>query len=110
MLVRDALYENSPLIDAFIRQNPQQFSDDNLAIIAKWKQFIAGEFYVDQRRGALKDWRPDIDALVAEAQKLRSSAGQPPIQSPAFSLVKASLDFAQNASPEKEGILLANLF
>ncbi len=202
LLVRDCLYENSALIDAFIQQNPQQLSDDNLTIIAKWKQFIAGEFYMerllkryavfiasddevygvsalhqpfqeivhpsrlpvfvktvllpfkgkivydgvlqpynvhfgrgissglketymaakehgriveslepdlhpvkaDQRTTVLKDWRPEVDALVAEAQKLRSSAGQPPIQSPAFSLVKASLDLAQNAVHNPEDL------
>ena len=191
--VRDALYENNALIDSFIQQNPHQLSADNLAIIAKWKQFIAGEFYIerllkryaifigtgdkvygisalhqafqevfhpsqlpvyvktvllpfkgkiiydglfqpynvsfgrgissglketymaakqngriieslepelqsvqaDQRR--VKDWRPEIDALAAEAQKLRAGVGQPPIHSPAFRLVKASLELAQSA-------------
>jgi hypothetical protein len=197
LLVRNALYENRALIDAFIQQNPYEFSDDNLAIIAKWKEFISGEFYIERllKRYAIfiasddkvygvfalhqpfqeifhpgrlpvyvktvllpfkgkiifdgllqpynvyfgrgissglketymsakehgriienlepelqpvqigqgrrapkeKDWGPEIDALVAEARKLRSGGGHPPIQSPAFSLIKASLELAQSA-------------
>jgi hypothetical protein len=203
LLVRGALYENSALIDTFIQQNSHGFSEDNLAIIAKWKQFIAGQFYIerllkryaifissddkvygvvalhqpfqeivdpsrlpvfvetvllpfkgkivydgvlqqpyniyfgrgissslketymaakehrkiieslepglypvkgDQRSTVLKDWRPEIDALVAEAQKLRSSAGQPPIQRPAFGLVRASLELAQSAIQDPEDL------
>ena len=46
--VRDALYENIALIDKFIQQNPHQLSDYNLTIIAKWKQCIVGEFYIER--------------------------------------------------------------
>lgn len=202
LLVRDALYENSPLIDTFIQQNLQQLSDDNLAIVAKWKQFIAGEFFIErmlkryavfissdnevygvlalhqpfqeifdssslpvfvktvllpfkgrivfdgilepysisfgrgvssslketymaakqngkvieslepdlhpvkgeQRSTVVKDWRPEIAALAAEARKLRSSEGEPAIQRPAFSLVKASLELAQSAVQDPEDL------
>ena len=45
--VRDALYQNIELIDAFIRQNPNDFPDDKLAIIAEWKHFVAGDFYIE---------------------------------------------------------------
>ena len=46
---------------------------------------------------APKDWSPLLDTLMAEAKKLRSGTGQPPIQRPVFSLVKASLELAQSA-------------
>ena len=55
---------------------------------------------VAQARKAAKpvrDWRPELDELVAKAKKLRSGSGQPPMHSPAFKLVKASLDLAQAA-------------
>ncbi|MCI0441083.1 MAG: hypothetical protein L0177_18420 [Chloroflexi bacterium] len=51
----------------------------------------------NQKIRVLKDWRPEVDALAAESQKLRSSAGQPPILGPAFSLAKAGLELAQLA-------------
>ncbi|MFQ6028349.1 MAG: hypothetical protein ACE5Q6_12725 [Dehalococcoidia bacterium] len=193
--VRDALYENKFLIDSFIQENPAHLSSGDLAIVAKWKQFISGEFYVERllkkyaifvgpedrvygvlglhhafqdmihssqlpvylktvllpfkgkivydgllqpydvyfghgisselkevymaakqngriiealdpdlqperlnrKTAPAKDWKPQIDALVAAAQQLRSGAGQPAIHSPVFSLVKASMELAQQA-------------
>lgn len=193
--VRDALYADSSLIDEFIQQNPYQFSPDHLAIIAKWKQLVAGEFFIERllkkyaifigsdekvygvlalhqpfqetihrsqlpvyvktvllpfkskivydgllqpysvyfgsgisfdlketymaakqngqiieslepglqqapankRDMAPKDWSPLLEKLMAEANKLRSGSGQPPVQGPTFSLVKASLELAQSA-------------
>lgn len=44
-----------------------------------------------------KDWRPLLDELSEKASKLRSSSDEPPMNSPAFSLVKASLEFARMA-------------
>jgi hypothetical protein len=50
----------------------------------------------------LKDWRPLLEELSEKASKLRSGADEPPMHSPAFSLVKASLELARTAveSPE----------
>ncbi len=45
----------------------------------------------------LKDWKPEIEKLIAKAVKLRGGNGQPTLYSPAFSLVKASLEFAHLA-------------
>ncbi|MCP4420939.1 MAG: hypothetical protein GY805_30380 [Chloroflexi bacterium] len=45
----------------------------------------------------LKNWQPMLDNLSDEAKKLRAQSGSPPTWSPAFSLVKASLDLAQTA-------------
>jgi len=45
----------------------------------------------------LKNWKPEIDQLARKAKKLRGSVEQPTIYSPAFSLVKASVGFAQLA-------------
>lgn len=45
----------------------------------------------------LKNWKPELDKLAGQAKKLRGSVGHPAIYSPAFSLVKASIEFAQLA-------------
>ncbi|RKY72812.1 MAG: hypothetical protein DRP97_00025 [Candidatus Latescibacterota bacterium] len=195
--VREAMYEHIELIDAFIKQNPQQFSDDKLEIVAGWKDFIAGDFFIERflkkyavfiasaekvygvlglydafhdlfhptrlplrvkavllpfqgkiiydgvlqgynisfGRGIssdlkevymaakqngriieclgaaaeqvrphipLKDWGPELHELVAKANKLRGGSGQPPIYSPAFRLIKASLALAQSAVEEPD--------
>ncbi len=46
--VRDAMYENIHLIDAFVAENPIGFSADELAIVRSWKHFVAGEFYIER--------------------------------------------------------------
>lgn len=45
----------------------------------------------------LKDWQPTLASLANEAKKLRAEGGSPPTWGPAFSLVKASLAFAETA-------------
>ena len=191
--VRDAVYDHVDLIDAFIQENPPGFSADKLDIIAKWKQFVAGDFYLERMlkkygvfiasddkvygvlalydafedmfykedlpylvkavllpfkgkivydgllqgynvyfgRGIssglkesymaakqagriiesfdpeakrakkpakpMRDWRPELETLMATAKKLRGGSGQPPMYSPAFKLVRASLELAQAA-------------
>lgn len=54
-----------------------------------------------------KDWRPLLAELSEKSSKLRSGADEPPMNSPAFSLVKASLEFARTAveSPEDADLL-----
>jgi hypothetical protein len=46
--VRKALYDQPDLIDHFLQDNPPAFSADKLAILAQWKQFIAGDFYIER--------------------------------------------------------------
>ena len=48
MKVRQALYEQPELIDAFIDENPRQFSEDKLEVLKRWKQYIAGDFYIER--------------------------------------------------------------
>ena len=188
--VRDALFDNIELIDAYLQENPQQFITEELDIIKSWKQFIRGEFFIERflkkftifignedvygvlglyesfedllpfvrlpyyvkavllpfkskiiydgilesynilfgggmrsdlketymiakqngriidsfdpakrvkKKKPSKDWRPIVDEISQEVKKLRSSSGAPPIQSPAFSLAKASIDFTKTA-------------
>jgi hypothetical protein len=44
-----------------------------------------------------KDWKPILDELLEKSSKLRGSGDSPAIYGPAFSLVKASLEFARTA-------------
>ena len=46
IVVRDALWENPDLIDAYVRENPDGLPPEELAIIGKWKGFVADKFYV----------------------------------------------------------------
>jgi hypothetical protein len=46
--VREALYAQPELIDRFLQDNPPKFSEDKLAIINQWKQFIVGDFYIER--------------------------------------------------------------
>jgi hypothetical protein len=44
--VRDALWENPDLIDAYVRDNPDGLPAEELDIIQKWKRFVAGTFQI----------------------------------------------------------------
>lgn len=44
--VRDVLWENPGLIDAYIAENPHSLPDDDLDIIRKWKRFVTGTFHI----------------------------------------------------------------
>lgn len=46
---------------------------------------------------SLKNWNPELDELANKVKKLKGSVEHPAIYSPAFSLVKASVEFAQLA-------------
>ena len=52
----------------------------------------------DKKSG--KKWESVLKELSGKAKKLKGSADSPSLYSPAFSLVKASLEFAQNAVSE----------
>lgn len=41
-LVRNALYDHPELIDSFVEENPQNFSDDELKIVRSWNDFVRG--------------------------------------------------------------------
>ena len=48
MLVRQALYDNISLIDAFVQENPERLPADRLASVESWQRFVAGEFYIER--------------------------------------------------------------
>jgi hypothetical protein len=44
--VRESLYGQPGLIDAFVQENPFNFSQDELEIVRGWKNFLKAEFYL----------------------------------------------------------------
>ncbi len=48
LAVRNALYEHPELIDEYVRENPQGYSDDELEIVKGWKQFRQGAFFIER--------------------------------------------------------------
>jgi hypothetical protein len=44
--VRNTLWKSPGSIDAYIQENPDGLTSDELSIIGKWKEFITGKFYV----------------------------------------------------------------
>lgn len=44
--VRNALWQSPELIDAYVQENPDGLSAEELSMIGKWKGFVAGKFYV----------------------------------------------------------------
>ena len=50
----------------------------------------------------LKNWTPELDELAGKASKLKGSSKHPAIYSPAFSLVKASIEFARLAASDTD--------
>ncbi|HJS20687.1 MAG TPA: hypothetical protein VJ785_18220 [Anaerolineales bacterium] len=46
--LRNALYKKPELIDEFVRENPFNFSSDELAVVYGWNNFVAGDFMIDR--------------------------------------------------------------
>lgn len=44
--IRGVLYRQNYLIDEFISQNPFKFNSDELLIVASWKRFMVGRFFI----------------------------------------------------------------
>lgn len=190
--LRNAVYKNPEIMEGFVRENPNGFLTDELEIVAGWKNFLAGDFYIERilkkhaifigdnrvygvlaltepfrhvlggmplpvyvktvllpfkgkiiydgllegyniyfgggvatsasntykaakQQGRIiesldldreppepkiivqKNWKPILDELSEKASKLRASGGDATILSPAFSMIRASLDFAHAA-------------
>src|SRR4051795_1203935 len=46
IMVRDALYENPQLFDAFIEKNRANLKQEDLDIVSSWKHFKKGKFFL----------------------------------------------------------------
>ena len=47
-VVREALYEHPELIDRYVALNPQELQRADLDVVASWKQFVLGNFYIER--------------------------------------------------------------
>jgi hypothetical protein len=45
-VLRDALWKEDPLLDAFLAQNPAGLGAGDLALAASWKNRISGQFFI----------------------------------------------------------------
>lgn len=61
--VRECLYEHIDSIGAFTKENPEKFTEAELAIIESWKHFLKGRFYIMQY---LKDYAIFLSAGKTE--------------------------------------------
>jgi len=57
--IRDNIYNLPEIIDSFILENPENFSDEELTIIKGWKNFVRKEFYIMEY---LKEYTTFFDA------------------------------------------------
>jgi hypothetical protein len=46
--VRNQVYEHPEVFNEFVAQNPAQLTDDELAIVRSWKQFVKGDFFIER--------------------------------------------------------------
>jgi hypothetical protein len=46
LIIRDSIFQNSELIDEFIKSNPEKFSDQELDMVSGFKNFMKGRFYL----------------------------------------------------------------
>jgi hypothetical protein len=44
--LRAAFYAHRQLLEAFVQENPQRFSAEELALVASWQHGVHGQFYV----------------------------------------------------------------
>jgi len=44
--LRNAVYEKPEIIETFVLENPFEFSKDEMEIVAGWRNFIAGNFFI----------------------------------------------------------------
>lgn len=48
LVVRNELYNQPDLMAAFVQANPFTWSPADLAIVAQWQNFVAGDFYIER--------------------------------------------------------------
>lgn len=79
--LRNALYKRPEIIDDFVRENPFGFSDDELAIVSGWKNFVAGDFFIDRilKKYAVFICNNKVYAVLALAEPLQAVLGSMPL-------------------------------
>ncbi len=81
--IRNALYENIELVDLFAKENPFDFSENELQIVSKWRHFVRGKFiivrYLKKHAAFLTADSPSrVYGVVALQDPLEDVLGPPP--------------------------------
>lgn len=53
LLVRDAVFKDTSLIDCYVSKNPDQLDAEKLEIVQNWKEYLKDKFYIERY---LKDY------------------------------------------------------
>jgi hypothetical protein len=79
--LRNAFYKQPELIDEFVENNPTDFSHGELAIISDWKNFIAGDFYIERilKKYAIFIGDNKVFGVLALTQPFREVLGGTPL-------------------------------
>lgn len=46
--LRNAVYQTPEVIDQFVQENPFELSPEEVDVVSSWKNFIAGDFYIER--------------------------------------------------------------
>lgn len=65
--VRNALFAQPDLIEAFVRENPRGLTEEERAIVASWRHFVEGKFFIERflARHAIFIKDDDVFAVIA---------------------------------------------
>jgi hypothetical protein len=44
--LRNTFYKKPEIIDEFVQENPYEFSQEEMEIVSSWKNFVAGDFFI----------------------------------------------------------------
>ena len=81
--IRDALYANLNLIEAFVAENPAHLPEDELAIVRSWRHLVTGEFVIFRELKKYTVFLSKTDPVIAYgvlelSQTLEEIIGQQP--------------------------------
>ena len=81
--IRDALYANLHLIEAFVAENPAHLPEDELAIVRSWRHLVMGEFVIFRELKKYTVFLSKTDPVIAYgvlelSQTLEEIIGQQP--------------------------------
>jgi hypothetical protein len=79
--LRNAFYKRPGFIDEFVRENPFGFSPDELAIVSSWKNFVAGDFFIDRllKKYAIFIGNNKVYGVLALVEPLQNVLGGMPL-------------------------------
>lgn len=71
--VRNYLFDRPELIDQFIQENPDDFTQEELAIVSDWNTFVYGKFYVERllkKHGIFIDSKENVYGISGLSDEL----------------------------------------